>query len=190
MITFVRHTCRCGARDWQFILRHHELIVALLAVIGLSGCTGSLATNTTGTNGSTGTLVASSTSVDFGSVAVGNTASMTVTLTNQGTTAVKISQMTVTGQSFKTSTQSSLPVTVAAGGTFTLTVGFSPTAMGAATGQLTVTGAAAVMTTTAVSLSGAGVHEQRDYGCGDRRLHINAECTGKQRRIVGESFKQ
>jgi hypothetical protein len=165
MITFVRHTCRCGARDWQFILRHHELIVALLAVIGLSGCTGSLATNTTGTNGSTGTLVASSTSVDFGSVAVGNTASMTVTLTNQGTTAVKISQMTVTGQSFKTSTQSSLPVTVAAGGTFTLTVGFSPTAMGAATGQLTVTGAAAVMTTTAVSLSGAGVPVLNALNC-------------------------
>ena len=165
MITFVLHIRRSGAPGCQFNLRHIGLFVALLATIGLSGCTGSVATNTAGSNGSTGTLVASSTSVNFGSVAVGNTASLTVTLTNQGTTAVKISQLAVTGQSFNTSTQSSLPVTIGVGATFTLTVGFSPTAMGAATGQLTVTGAAAVMTSTAVSLSGAGVPALSALSC-------------------------
>jgi hypothetical protein len=93
-----------------------------------------------------------------------------MTLTNQGTTTVKVSQLAVAGNSFSASSLSSLPVTIAAGGNFTFTVGFSPTAMGAATGQLTVTSSAAQVTSTAVSLSGAGVPVLNALSCSDNAV--------------------
>ncbi len=169
MITLVLPSCLCGARGWRCYLRQFELIVALLATISLSGCTGSIAANLAASSGA-GQLVASSTSVSFGSVAVGSTASLTETLTNQGTTAVKISQLAVAGQSFSAGSQSGLPVTIAVGGNFTFTLGFSPTATGTATGQLTVMSDAAEGTSTAVSLSGAGVPDLNALSCSDNAV--------------------
>jgi hypothetical protein len=138
MMTLVRITRRCGARAVLSALWTTGLTMAFLATIILSGCTASLSSNSSGSNGATG-LVASSTSVTFGSVAVGQTASLSLTLTNQGTTAVKISQVSVSGQSFTASGQSGLPATIAANGTFSLTLQFNPTATGTASGQVTVT---------------------------------------------------
>jgi hypothetical protein len=140
--------------------------MAFLATIILSGCTASLSSNSSGSNGATG-LVASSTSVTFGSVAVGQTASLSLTLTNQGTTAVKISQVSVSGQSFTASGQSGLPATIAANGTFSLTLQFNPTATGTASGQVTVTSSADLATTTTVSLSGVGVPVLNALNCTD-----------------------
>ncbi len=62
----------------------------------LSGCGGTLAA----TNTALGTLVVSSSSVDFGQVAVGKTVSSSVTVSNKGTAAVQIAQLNLTGQSF------------------------------------------------------------------------------------------
>jgi hypothetical protein len=111
------------------------LIVMLLSSLALSGCGGSIALKNTASDPVTGTLTASSGTVNFGAVAVGQTASTSVTLVNQGSAAVQISQLNTTGQSFSVSGSSSLPVTVAANGSLTLTVLFNPAATGAATGH-------------------------------------------------------
>jgi hypothetical protein len=94
--------------------------------------------------------------VNFGGVALGNTASETVSLTNQGSAAVTVSQVSVSGQPFSVSGEGDLPITVAAGGTFSLSVNFSPSAAGAAAGQLMVVSNATTDGTLMIGLSGAG----------------------------------
>ena len=64
--------------------------------------------------------------------------------------------MTVAGQAFSFSGGVNLPVTVAAGGTYSFDVNFSPAAPGAATGQLTITSNSAANGTLVVGLSGMG----------------------------------
>src|SRR5271156_4588555 len=74
----------------------------------LSGCGGTLA----GTSTALGALAVSSTTVDFGQVAVGKTVSASVTVSNKGSAAVEIAQLNLTGQSFSLGAGNTLPVTV------------------------------------------------------------------------------
>ncbi len=84
----------------------------------------STAVSLTGTGVATaadiGTLVASPGQVTFGNVTVGQTASATVLLANQGSAPLQITQLGLTGQSFSFAGQNNLPITVAAGGTSSL----------------------------------------------------------------------
>ena len=75
---------------------------------------------------------------------------------NQGSAAVQVSQVSLAGQSFTVSGAGALPITVAAGGTLSMSVNFSPAAMGAATGELTISSNAANDGTVVVGLSGTG----------------------------------
>ena len=99
----------------------------------LSGCC-SIVVNGAGT----GALTASPNSVTFGAVSIGQTASTPVSLLNGSSAPVQITQLNLTGQSFSVVSPSDFPVTIAAGGTYDFSVNFSPAAMGAATGQLTI----------------------------------------------------
>ncbi len=137
--------------------RRIGLFVMLLSSLALSGCGGSIALKSTASDPATGTLTASSGTVNFGAVAVGQTASTSVTLVNQGSAAVEISQLNMTGQSFSLGGSSSLPVTVAANGSLALTLHFNPAATGAATGQLTITSNSSAGNSLAVGLNGTGV---------------------------------
>jgi hypothetical protein len=94
--------------------------------------------------------------VSFGSVVVGQTASSNLALENQGSAAVQISQMTMSGQEFTVSGGGDLPITVPAGGSFSVSVNFIPTQAGSATGQLTIMSNAAKNSTVVVGLSGTG----------------------------------
>ena len=87
---------------------------------------------------------------------MGTTASKAVSIVNQGTTAVNVSQINVSGQAFSLSGEGNLPVTVAAGGTYSVNVNFVPTGIGAATGQLTIASNAATNGTLVIGLSGTG----------------------------------
>ena len=82
-------------------LKSYEVLVTLilfLAMIGLSSCAGYTSSAKTSTsNPGSGVLSAGSTSVTFGSVAVGGNATQAVTITNTGTATVNVSQATVTG---------------------------------------------------------------------------------------------
>jgi hypothetical protein len=120
------------------------------AVISLSG-TG------VATVADSGTLVASPSQVTFGTVSVGQTASATILLSNEGPAPVEITQLSLTGQSFSVADQSNLPITINAGATHSLKVQFAPVASGPAAGQLTVTSNLSTGNTVVINLAGTGV---------------------------------
>ena len=101
-------------------------------------------------------LHASPDTVSFGGVTLGTTASETVSLQNQGSAGITISQVSVSGQSFSVSGDGDLPIMVAAGGTYSLNVNFSPNAAGSAAGQLTIGSNATADGTLTIGLSGVG----------------------------------
>ena len=107
----------------------------------LSGCGGTLAGTNTAVG--TGTLAVSSSTVDFGQVAVGKTVSSSVTVSNKGSAAIEISQLNLTGQSFSLGAGNSLPITVGGNDSITFTLQFDPAASGPASGQLTIASNAA-----------------------------------------------
>ncbi len=107
-----------------------------------------------GTGVTPGTLSANPTSLSFGSVQVGNTASLSETLTNTGGTAVTISQANVTGAGFSI-TGLTLPTTLNAAQSVTFTAKFAPTAPGAVTGNLAILSDASNSTLN-IGLSGTG----------------------------------
>jgi hypothetical protein len=111
-----------------------------------------------------GTLVVSPSQVTFGAVSIGQTASATVLLSNEGSAPLEITQLGLTGQTFSVAGQPSLPVKISAGATYGLNVQFNPVAAGAAAGQLTVTSNASTGNTAVISLSGTGVAPVADSG--------------------------
>ena len=99
-------------------------------------------------------LTASPSSLSFGSVAVGATASQSVTLANVGNSSVSISKVGISGTGFR-ATSLALPLTLAAGQSASFAVTFAPTATGSLSGSATVTSSATNSPAT-ISLSGSG----------------------------------
>lgn len=94
-------------------------------------------------------------SLSFGSILVGSTSSsQSVSLINTGNSNVTISQVAVSGAGFTVS-GITVPLTLAAGQSASLTAGFSPTVAGSITGSITVTSNATNSPTT-IALSGSG----------------------------------
>jgi hypothetical protein len=92
---------------------------------------------------------------DFGAEAVGYFAgTQTFTWTNNSSFPMTVSSTYVTGGDFNLATDTCTNVTVAGGQSCTVTVGFTPTALGVRTGTLTVVSAAFSQT---ASLTGTGV---------------------------------
>ena len=118
----------------------------------LSSCGGSIIAN----GASAGTLIASPNAVTFGSVPIGQMASTTVSLLNEGSAPVQIVQLKLSGQPFSVVGPNSLPVTVAAGGTYSLNLQFNPAAEGTATGRLTIGTNSSTTGTPVVTLKGTG----------------------------------
>jgi Abnormal spindle-like microcephaly-assoc'd, ASPM-SPD-2-Hydin len=71
----------------------------------------------------------------FGSVWLGRTHSLTVTITNYGNTAVRVAGDTIAGNAYSIHGLA-LPKTVGAGDSVTFEISFSPTSVGTATGDL------------------------------------------------------
>jgi hypothetical protein len=136
-------------------------LAAILAIIGLSSCSGyttaaSIGGNpgTTSDTGSAGVLSPSSTSVAFGSVALGSTATQNLIVTNTGTTSVNISTIAVSGAAF-TVMGGAASTSLGVGQSQTVEMQFAPTAAGAASGTLKFTSDAS-NSPLAISLSGTG----------------------------------
>lgn len=132
-------------------------VISFCLPLGLCGCLGGqiIAPHAT-TTANTGSLQAAPNIVSFGSVSLGTTASASVSLVNQGSAAVQVSQISLAGQSFSLNGGGALPITLAAGGTLNLSVNFSPATLGAATGELVITSDAAPTGTLSVELVGTG----------------------------------
>ena len=99
-------------------------------------------------------LSASSTSLAFGNITVGNTATQNVTLTNTGNSNVSVSTVSASGTGFTESGGSNLTLTPNQSETFSVT--FKPAATGAASGNISVVSNAA-NSPLMISLSGTGV---------------------------------
>src|SRR5208283_2401423 len=108
-----------------------------------------------GTGVAQAALTASPTSLSFGSVQVGSNTTLSETLTNTGGSSLTISAATASGTGFSLSGLS-LPLTLAAGQNATFTVLFSPTASGAASGNLSITSTGS-NPNLSIPLSGTGV---------------------------------
>jgi hypothetical protein len=133
------------------------LLIAMLAVLSITGCVGLTgAGSTTGKSGSgtTGTLALSTTSLNFGNVAAGSVSPQTVTLSNTGTTTVTIMQATITGTAFSI-VGGMTSVAIAPGQNHAFQIQFSPKVPGPATGAISITSDAANAAAT-IALSGTG----------------------------------
>jgi hypothetical protein len=108
----------------------------------------------TGTAVTAGDLTASPTSISFGNIVLGNTASQTVTLKNTGGENVSVTAASASGAGMSFNGLS-LPLTLTPNQSSTFNVTFDPTVAGAVNGtmSLTVSGSANI----AIPLSGTGV---------------------------------
>ncbi len=107
-----------------------------------------------GTGTTPGFLSATPSTLAFGSVQVGNSTSLSQSLTNTGASSVIISQANLSGTGFSISGLS-LPLTLTASQSVTFTATFAPTAAGAASGSLSVVSNASNSPLT-INLSGTG----------------------------------
>ncbi len=99
-------------------------------------------------------LSASPTSLSFGSLTTGTSATQNVTLTNTGNSSVSISQIVASGAGFSTGSIA-LPISLAAGQSTSFSVAFAPASAGSLAGAITVTSNAANSPLT-VTLAGIG----------------------------------
>jgi Abnormal spindle-like microcephaly-assoc'd, ASPM-SPD-2-Hydin len=102
----------------------------------------------------TGSLAIAAASLSFGKVAVGQTSSQNVTVTNTGSSNVVVSSISVTGNGFSATDVTN--VTLDPSQSMTIQVSFKPAAGGAAQGSLSITSNAA-NPELAVQVSGTGV---------------------------------
>jgi hypothetical protein len=99
-------------------------------------------------------LSASPTSLSFGSLATGTSATQSVTISNTGNSSVSISQISASGAGF-TTTGVALPLSLAAGQSTSFSVTLAPTSTGNLPGSVTVVSNATNSPLT-VALSGTG----------------------------------
>ena len=103
-------------------------------------------------------LLVSPGSVNFGTVPVGNEVDSSVSLSNNGSSPVVISQVDISGQPFSVLGSGDMPVTLPAGGTYVLKVGFIPVFATSYSAQLTLIDALA-RPIAHVSMQGQGSSE-------------------------------
>ena len=129
-------------------------LVALCYV--LAGCGAQMTTN--GGALSQGSFTASPTSVDFGSVSVGNSANNTVSLVNSSSDPVVVSKLSVSGNSkFSLVDASQLPLTLAAGTTTSVKIHYGPTQAADDSGTLNISSNSASVPSTTIKLHGKGL---------------------------------
>jgi hypothetical protein len=104
-------------------------------------------------------LSINATSVAFGDVVVNTPATQSVTLTSTGTVPVTVDGATLMGAGF-TLSGAEFPATLNPGQEATLNIEFDPTAVGVATGQLTITSNSSTNGTAVIGLSGTGTAPQ------------------------------
>jgi Cep192 domain 4/Abnormal spindle-like microcephaly-assoc'd, ASPM-SPD-2-Hydin len=150
--------CNLRVRSDVLTLRAYCLRTILaLATLFSVGCAGTrMASTSPSSTTPAGSLSLSNSTLNFGNVQLGSAKSMSLALTNAGTSAaVQISQVIVSGPGF-TVTGVTLPVSLAAGQSVTLSVDFKPTSPGSTSGSVSIA-STATNANISVGLSGAGL---------------------------------
>ena len=137
----------------ESILRGISAAVTLIVVLATSGCVGVTGKGTTPVVTGVAIEISPST-VSFGNVAMGQSATKTVTLTNTGTEALSVSGIAVAGTGF-TASGPHLPISLASGQSTSISAVFKPTSGNADKGTITITSNAAG-SPSLVALSGTG----------------------------------
>ncbi len=127
-------------------LRSGAFVFISALALFLSGCGASISAK------GADALVINPGSISFGSLPVGSSAQATVTLTNETLKAVDVSSITISGKSFALPSGVSLPLHILAGASYTLTITFTPTQAGSASGDLVVSSIAAGATTSSSAM--------------------------------------
>src|SRR5271169_695632 len=112
-------------------------LVLLVGLTFLVGCQGVSAAGSSSQQQSS-TLSLLSTSLDFGGVAAGSSKTLTVTATNSGPASLTVSSASISTKYYSLISPS-LPITVAAGQSITISIKFTPNAAGAFNATLAVT---------------------------------------------------
>ena len=123
--------------------------------VPLSGAGASLSTAST----TPGQLVASPSSLSFGSVQVSNSVTLSEAVTNTGGSNVTVAQATAAGTGFSISGLN-LPLTLAAGQSVTFSATFTPLSGGSAAGSVSVS-SDALNATLMIALAGTGTALRR-----------------------------
>jgi len=136
-------------------------IIPLFSVFLLSGCGG---LSVAGKNA----IVATPSTVSFGSVAVGQTVTANITLQNRGFNTVQIESLNVSGSAFSVVASTSFPITLAAGASVTVQLQFTPTTLGSTTEPLMITSSlstdpAAIAQATGTGTSGSSKTVQLNW---------------------------
>ena len=137
----------------ESILRGISAAVTLIVILATSGCVGVTGKGTTPVVTGVAIEISPST-VSFGNVAMGQSATKTVTLTNTGTEALSVSGIAVAGTGF-TASGPHLPISLASGQSTSISAVFKPTTGNADKGTITITSNAAG-SPSLVALSGTG----------------------------------
>ena len=136
-----------------------SLAILILLTLPFLGCTGvtssTKAAASTAPGTGTGTVSLAPASITFGSVAVGGTASQSVTVSNDTESTITISKASATAAGVAI-TGATFPVTIAAGMKATFDVTYAPKAVGTLSGGVSVVTSASATPDT-VSLSGKAV---------------------------------
>ena len=137
----------------ESILRGISAAVTLIVILVTSGCVGVTGKGTTPVVTGVAIEISPST-VSFGNVAMGQSATKTVTLTNTGTEALSVSGIAVAGTGF-TASGPHLPISLASGQSTSISAVFKPTSGNADKGTITIT-SNAPGSPSLVALSGTG----------------------------------
>ncbi len=100
-------------------------------------------------------ITLSTTALSLGTVTLGSSSNVSVTLSSTGTAVLTIQSASLTGAGFSI-VGGSFPITLNPGASTSVTVQFLPTVQGSATGVLTITSNSAVGATSTVGLTGTG----------------------------------
>jgi len=148
--------CRIARRNPKYSDRAAGALLLFSLVALLVACQGVSAGPSIQTSPQEGsTLSLANGTLNFGNVAVGTTATLSIVATNSGPSSVTVSSVSISSQLFQL-VAPSLPVTVAGGQSTTMTVTFSPTAVGTFNATASISSDATNATST-LSLTGTGV---------------------------------
>src|ERR1700758_2235682 len=122
---------------------------AMALCLGFSGC-GSNSQPFASASSPSAELSVNPSTIDFGAVTIGTPVSRTVSITNPGTSAIQIAQLSTSSNAF-TVNAGALPTSLPAGGSIEVQVRYDPGSATDSTGQLSVD----AKTGTSMSVAGA-----------------------------------
>ncbi len=134
------------------------------------------------TSATAGLLSTSDSSLDFASVALGNSSTQSETLTNTGGSSVTVTQANLSGTAFKV-TGLSLPLTLSPGQSFTFGAVFKPTTGGSAAGSISVVSNASNSTLTITLAGTAAVSGQ--LAVSPATLNFGTVTVGQTKSLTG-----